>query len=159
MDDFRVKKASEILSRFFDERTIQEATQFETFRSSWKQLVGERLADHSRPKSIMHNTLVISADHSGWIQLFQLEQARILKRIEKSYPELQISSLAFAIELQSDDASDKNLSQNDAQTTDHEESSVSVPHAAPQKELPKELDDIFSRLRSHGGKARHNQAN
>jgi len=159
MDDFRVKKASEILSRFFDERTIQEATQFETFRSSWKQLVGERLADHSRPKSIMHNTLVISADHSGWIQLFQLEQSRILKRIEKNYPELQISSLAFAIELPSDDSLNTKLSQNDTQTTEHEEYSSSAPHSAQQKELPKELDDIFSRLRSHGGKASHNQGN
>jgi hypothetical protein len=99
----------------------------------------------------MHNTLLISADHSGWIQLFQLEQDRILKRIEKSYPELQITSLAFAIELPSEDVPDTNLS--------HEEFSDSVPPAAPKKELPKELDDIFSRLRSHGGKARHNQGN
>ena len=98
MEDFRVKKASEILSRFFDDNMFEAATQFGAFRSKWKKIVGERLADHSRPKGIVHHSLIISADHSGWIQLLQLNQERILARISKSYPELEINGLAFMIE-------------------------------------------------------------
>lgn len=98
MDDFRVKKAGEILSRFFDEKTLRSATQFESFRASWKNIVGQRLADHSKPKSILRRTLLISADHAGWIQLLQIDQERILQRIAKNFPELEITSLAFTVE-------------------------------------------------------------
>lgn len=98
MDDFRVKKAADILSRFFDETTLHAAAQFETVRSTWKQIVGLRLADHSRPKSVLRHTLLIAADHAGWIQLLQMNQARILARIAKYYPELEITSLAFTAE-------------------------------------------------------------
>jgi len=99
MDDFRVKRASEVLKRFFDDRTIEEASRFEAFRSTWKQIVGQRLADHSRPKSVLRRTLLIAADHAGWIQLLQMDQARILERISKHYPELEITSLAFSVEM------------------------------------------------------------
>jgi len=98
MDDFRVKKAADILSRFFDETTLHAAAQFETVRSTWKQIVGQRLADHSRPKSVLRHTLLIAADHAGWIQLLQMNQARILARIAKYYPELEITGLAFTAE-------------------------------------------------------------
>ena len=98
MDDSRVKKASEILSRFFDDNVFEAATQFAAFRSTWKQIVGERLADHSKPKSIMHHCLIVSTEHSGWIQLLQLNQEKILARISKNYPELDITGLAFTIE-------------------------------------------------------------
>ena len=102
MDDFRVKKASEILSKFFDETTLQAATQFDTFRSTWRQIVGPRLADHSKPKGILHHALLICADHAGWVQLLQLNQERILARISKHYPELEITGLAFTVEEQED---------------------------------------------------------
>ena len=98
MDDFRVKKAADILSRFFDETTLHTAAQFETVRSTWRQIVGQRLADHSRPKSVLRHTLLIAADHAGWIQLLQMNQERILARIAKYYPELEITSLAFTAE-------------------------------------------------------------
>jgi hypothetical protein len=98
MDDSRVKKAADILSTFFDETTLRAATQFETVRSTWRQIVGQRLADHSRPKSVVRHTLLIAADHAGWIQLLQIDQARILARIAKYYPELEVTSLAFTVE-------------------------------------------------------------
>ncbi len=47
MDDSRVKKASEILSRFFDDNMFEAARHFAAFRSTSKQIVGERLADDS----------------------------------------------------------------------------------------------------------------
>lgn len=97
MESSRAKKASDILARFFDEKLQSEMSQFQSFRSSWKQLVGERMADHSKPLSVVRHTLVIAADHSGWIQLLQMQQERILERIAKAYPELKITSLAFTI--------------------------------------------------------------
>ncbi len=174
MDDFRVKKASEVLKRFFDDKTIQEASRFETFRSTWKQIVGQRFADHSRPKSVVHRTLLIAADHAGWIQLLQMNQARILERISKYYPELQITSLAFSVEIIGAEKGNTrvepqnvNALHQEVTNEDQNTSSVAVAGAAHiesrdensqfstrsvsrvrSSELPQPLNDIFTRMRS-----------
>lgn len=154
MDDFRAKKASEILSRFFDDTTLQAATQFEMFRSTWKQIVGQRLADHSKPKSILHRTLLISADHAGWIQLLQLDQERILARIAKHYPELEITSLAFTVEEQGDVLPAEALpsaepaAKASAAADNGPEASSKEAQSGPEMKtpLPEPLEEIFSRM-------------
>jgi hypothetical protein len=167
MDDSRVKKASEILSRFFDDTTLQAATQFEMFRSSWKQLVGQRLADHSKPKSVLHRTLLISADHAGWVQLLQLDQERILARISKHYPELEITSLAFTVEERGDILP--------AEALPFAESAAKTPTAAGggpeaienesqmgpgmKTPLPEPLERIFSRMQRTRAGTRHTKGN
>ena len=185
MDDFRVKKASEVLKRFFDDRTIEEASRFESFRSTWKQIVGQRLADHSKPKSVAHRTLLIAADHAGWIQLLQMDQARILERISKHYPELKITCLAFSIGMvgaeeehergvaqaagvspladsreRSSASEGKELSSNvDESLAEIEEVRVQpaarAPSGARNAELPQALGDIFSRMRRKNAKGAH----
>ncbi len=162
MDDFRVKKAADILSRFFDETTLQAAAQFETVRSTWRQIVGQRLADHSRPKSVLRRTLLIAADHAGWIQLLQMDQARILARIAKHYPELEVTSLAFTIEEPKDVASAgaallKGATPNHAavewpSATGGQEATREIPSAGQTQKppLPEPLEKIFSRMRRAG---------
>jgi len=159
MDDFRVKKAGEILSRFFDEKTLRSATQFESFRASWKNIVGQRLADHSKPKSILRRTLLIAADHAGWIQLLQIDQERILQRIAKNFPELEITSLAFTVEETAPEAQQSPLVQSRKREAPSEsqlpqaESLAQQPandtshiHKAPKSALPEPLREIFARL-------------
>ena len=97
MDDSRAKSVSQLLSAFFDEKTLQRGEQYVQFSRSWRSIVGDRLADHSRPSDIRHGVLLIETDHSGWIQLLQLKQERILGEIMKRYPELAIHGLAFRI--------------------------------------------------------------
>lgn len=97
MDDSRAKSVSQLLSAFFDEKTLQRGEQYAQFSRSWRSIVGDRLADHSKPSDIRHGVLVIETDHSGWIQLLQLKQERILAEITKRYPELDIHGLAFRI--------------------------------------------------------------
>ena len=172
MDDSRVKRAAEILTRFFDERTIQEASRFEEFRSTWRQIVGQRLADHSKPRSIVHRTLLIAADHAGWIQLLQMDQARILERISKHYPELEISSLAFTVEMGSaDGALSAEVTGAETRAGEAQTPPLSEPRGASETpsagetraplaeaprgagpanaELPSPLSEIFSRMRSN----------
>lgn len=171
MDDFRVKKASEILKRFFDDETIQEASRFEAFRSTWKQIVGQRLADHSKPKSIMHRTLLITADHAGWIQLLQMDQARILERVSKHYPELEITSLAFTVAL-GEDREKKNNAENSTPAIPLKSESNAEPgrdqssplstlqtSCAPNAEFPKPLGEIFTRMRRNDAQSTREKGN
>lgn len=97
MDDSRAKSVSQLLSAFFDEKTLQRGEQYLQFSRSWRSIVGDRLADHSKPADIRHGILLVETDHSGWIQLLQLKQERILGEIKKRYPELEIHGLAFRI--------------------------------------------------------------
>jgi len=162
MDDLRVKKAAEVLSRFFDDTTLQAATQFEMFRLTWTQIVGQRLADHSRPKSILHRTLLISADHAGWIQLLQLDQERILARISKHYPELEVMSLAFTVEEPGDLSSARPAVSREPAPENAaaaESSAAGGPEAIPgapssvrgqRPPLPEPLEEIFSRMQGAG---------
>lgn len=154
MDDFRVKKAGEILSRFFDERTLRAATQFESFRASWKNIVGQRLADHSKPKSILRRTLLISADHAGWIQLLQIDQERILQRIAKNFPELEITSLAFTVdEVVSEEKQNQPMhtQQPGAPPSSQPEPDASHARKASKAVLPEPLKEIFARLKHPKG--------
>ena len=153
MDDFRVKKAGEILSRFFDEKTLRSATQFESFRASWKNIVGQRLADHSKPKSILRRTLLISADHAGWIQLLQIDQERILQRIAKNFPELEITSLAFTVEEAASEAKQSPQVQSPLAESLPLQPEPDAAHArkASKSALPAPLKEIFARLQRPRG--------
>ncbi|MFZ5859396.1 MAG: DUF721 domain-containing protein [Spirochaetota bacterium] len=153
MDDFRVKKAGEILSRFFDEKTLRSATQFESFRASWKNIVGQRLADHSKPKSILRRTLLISADHAGWIQLLQIDQERILQRIAKNFPELEITSLAFTVEEAASEAKQSPQVQSPLVESLPSQPEPDAAHArkASKAALPAPLKEIFARLQRPRG--------
>ncbi len=154
MDSSHAKKASEILARFFDEKTMGEISQFQSFRSSWKQIVGERIADHSRPMSVIRHTLLVAADHSGWIQLLQMNQERILERIARAYPELNITSLAFTV---CDDALPQQGQRGAAAAVqpgeEHPEPSASTekPHSGQPASLPPALEEIFQRMRREQG--------
>ena len=153
MDDFRVKKAGEILSRFFDEKTLRSATQFESFRASWKNIVGQRLADHSKPKSILRRTLLISADHAGWIQLLQIDQERILQRIAKNFPELEITSLAFTVEEAASEAKQSPQVQSPLVESLPSQPEPDAAHARKESKaaLPAPLKEIFARLQRPRG--------
>lgn len=158
MDSSHAKKASDILTRFFDEKLQNEISQFQSFRSSWKQLVGERMADHSKPLSVVRHTLVVAADHSGWIQLLQMQQERILERIAKAYPELKITSLAFTIlneaEIKAETQASVPAPSPEAPANPSEDR-ASSGQTAEQKPasppLPTPLMDIFRRMRGDQG--------
>jgi len=151
MDDSRAKKASEILARFFDEATIEAANQYARVRTTWKQIVGERLADHSQPKSIVRQTLLIAADHAGWIQLLQLNREKILSRIAKLYPELTISNLAFTIEEIPKDAALLNTAApgKEAAQVEKLEKGIEKQELSQEPgEVPIPLAQIFARMKA-----------
>lgn len=128
MDDSRAKSVSQLLSAFFDEKTLQRGEKYAEFSRSWRSIAGDRLADHSKPSDIRHGVLLIETDHSGWIQLLQLKQERILAEIVKRYPELEIHGLAFRIGY---GEGDKRTAVVDAPTAGH---SPNLPASSGQSE-------------------------
>lgn len=97
MDDSRVKDISSLLSAFFDADKIRKGGKYADFFRSWNQIVGERLAAHSRVSELENGLLIIEAEHPGWIQLLQLRQAEILETVARRFPELDLRGILFRL--------------------------------------------------------------
>jgi hypothetical protein len=95
MDDLRARKASEIIGTILSPDVAAKAGSWSRFFGSWERAAGERLSAHSRPVDVRNGIVIVEADHPGWVQLLQLDQKRILDTIKRSFPELDITGIAF----------------------------------------------------------------
>ncbi|MBN2874312.1 MAG: DUF721 domain-containing protein, partial [Spirochaetales bacterium] len=97
MDDLRVRKASELLSSVLSPAASDQAGMWTGFFGFWAKAAGENLAAHSRPVDVRNGIVFIEAEHPGWIQLLQVKQDQLLATIQKNFPELGISGIAFRL--------------------------------------------------------------
>ena len=95
MDNLHARKASEILGAILSPDVAAKAGSWSRFFGSWERAAGERLSAHSRPVDVRNGIVIVEADHPGWVQLLQMDQKRILDIIKRSFPELEISGIAF----------------------------------------------------------------
>ena len=115
-----MKKAGDIISAILKEKFGPEfmdtAKATTGLFSSWSQIVKEAwpqsdqdnadhpgledipaAAVHSRIKELERGTLLIEADHPGWVQILQTKQSGLLSAAQRRYPELNIKSIAFKL--------------------------------------------------------------
>jgi len=109
-----MKKAGEIISALVSEilgpEFMDTAKVTTGLFSSWAQIVKEAwpqsgqddsdipaAAVHSRIKELERGTLVIEADHPGWIQILQTKQSGLLSVVQRRYRELDIRGIAFRL--------------------------------------------------------------
>ena len=97
MADSRIKSASELLSTFFDADMAAKGREYSGFSRSWRTIAGPRLGEHTKPVDIRHGSLIVEAEHQGWMQLLQMEQDRLLEDIGKNYADLGIRGIAFRL--------------------------------------------------------------
>lgn len=162
MADSRIKSASEILSAFFDRDLVKQGEYYALFDKSWKTIAGPRLAPHSRPVDIRHGLLIVETEHQGWIQLLQIQQDKMLGEIQRRFPELGVRTMAFRlgdatearlqkaarVELKADDSADTQKGQVESQSvTENKEEKA----CAPSTTLPRELKDLFEKIRKNIG--------
>jgi hypothetical protein len=97
MDESRIKDVGALLSAFFDEEKLRRGSQYAQFFESWRSVVGERLAAHSRVVDLDKGILIVEAEHPGWIQLLQLRQTKALEALAKRFPDLAFRGIAFRL--------------------------------------------------------------
>jgi len=93
-----MKKASELLGAFFDENAMKSARGYSALFSSWQSIAGERISAHSRIAELDKTILLIEADHPGWIQIIQMQQASLLEAVRNRFPDLAITGLALRLQ-------------------------------------------------------------
>jgi hypothetical protein len=91
------KDVSSLLSAFFDGETAKSAARAAGFFGGWAQIVGDRLAAHSRISEIERGIVIVEAEHPGWIQVLQLRQSDILESLRQRFPELGLRAIVFRL--------------------------------------------------------------
>jgi hypothetical protein len=59
------------------------------------RVTARKVAEHSRIAYIKNNMLYVETDHQGWAQILQTIQRKIILIINKKYPSISVSSIAF----------------------------------------------------------------
>ena len=95
--DKKVRTAGEVLSRLFESIEQENFEQANQFIKSWKAVVGERIAAHSRVIDVNKGVLVVEVDHPGWSQQLILCKKRILRELSCQFPELAIKTLSIRV--------------------------------------------------------------
>ncbi len=96
-----MKKAGDLLKDFFDNFNIKESGGGKTIPSSWKELAGSDLSEHTRIKDIRKDTVYIEADHPGWVQILELKKRHILGNINSMFPEKGINEIIISLKKKS----------------------------------------------------------
>ncbi len=92
-----MKKAGDILKDFLGTLNIKEKSGRKTITSSWKEIAGEELSEHTKIKDIRKDTIYIEADHPGWLQILDLKKKAIIFNINKMFPDKKIEQIRTSL--------------------------------------------------------------
>lgn len=95
--DKKVRTAGEVISRLFESIEQENFEQANQFIKSWKAVVGERIASHSKVIDVNKGVLVVEVDHPGWSQQLLLNKKKILGELSGQFPELSIQTMSIRI--------------------------------------------------------------
>lgn len=63
--------------------------------ANWRQLAGEKNAEHSYPEQITDGVLAIRCDSTAWATQLRIMRSRLLVNVEEYFPEAGITSIHF----------------------------------------------------------------
>ncbi len=92
-----MKKAGDLLKNIFESFNIKEPKDGKTITSSWQEIAGKELSEHTRIKDIRKDTIYIEADHPGWLQILELKKRSIIGNINAIFPDKGITDIRISL--------------------------------------------------------------
>ncbi len=89
------RQAGDILKELFSSMKISRRE--ETIFDVWPDLVGDEAAKHLKIQDIKSKTLLLTADHPGWVQMAQLRKNEILEKIKGRFPDKYIDNIKISL--------------------------------------------------------------
>ena len=89
------RQAGDILKELFSSMKISKRE--ETIFDVWPDLVGDEVAEHLKIQDIKGRTLLLAADHPGWVQMAQLRKNEILEKIKGRFPDKYIDNIKISL--------------------------------------------------------------
>jgi predicted nucleic acid-binding Zn ribbon protein len=99
-------RLSELIKQYLGEEAIEHARKQRGVFDSWQEIIeaafekrekAELCAGHTRIFSIIDGTLTVKADHTGWIQILQVQKDGILSAINQKFPEAAVKEIEFRL--------------------------------------------------------------
>lgn len=110
MQDSEIIDSTELVTRFINSVNRASLEAGNQMIQAWRAIIesirpnsknaanfGINLASHSRIVDFKNGIILVEADHSSWLQMLQLHKKYILSSLQKRFPELRISTLAFKL--------------------------------------------------------------
>jgi hypothetical protein len=143
-----LRKADDLIDKFLNSIGNTEGSTYVGLFRSWKEIIGQDrpVADHSRPVDVHGHTLVIEADHPGWIQMVMMKSERIIRELKQRFPELGISAISVRTVTQESDRISSRRDSLDTTTnhhTDENRSPLPKPSADDTEALSRISDDTM----------------
>jgi len=67
-------------------------------REEWPRIVGEAIAERSRPRTVRGSTLVIGVVNNVWMNEIQFHRSEIVRKIRREFPSLEIEDIRLKLE-------------------------------------------------------------
>lgn len=168
--DQPVISAADMITKVFSNIDKSELQNSNKLFNVWNSVVskagnyGDRLAEHTHPVDLKNGVLLVEADHPGWIQTLQLYSKFVVTGLNRTLPDLKITSIAFRLagsdaSLCAGESYDEKMKKHRAEMTEkldeqdkviseHEQKSgIKAEPPEKKEELPPKLKDIFEDLR------------
>lgn len=91
------KKASDIVNALFQGFNDSGMRQASSFLRSWREIVGDKIAAHSRVVDVNKGCIVVEVDHPGWSQQLLFIKKRVIGELSRAFPELDISTMVIRV--------------------------------------------------------------
>ena len=145
------RRAAELLQAFLDRIGDTEGPAYVGLFQSWREIAGNRIADHTEPVDVRGTALVVEADHPGWVQMVMMSRRQIIERLATRFPELKINGLHVRLATERTGEEGRRSATSEGLDT-NEPSPVQRPVSKDETEAlaniaDSELRDVLSKLR------------
>lgn len=93
----RISPIGEIIKDVFSRLEGEKKTSKEEMEDLWKELVGNKGFEHSRPASLRKKILTVWVDSSCWMQELTMQKRQLLKGLKRRLGKDRISELHFRV--------------------------------------------------------------
>jgi predicted nucleic acid-binding Zn ribbon protein len=88
----------ESLDRVAASRGVPLASTLSTVFASWPEMVGESVAQHSRPRSLRDGVLVVAVDEPAWATQLRWLEADLLTRLREVLGPDQVARIEVRVQ-------------------------------------------------------------
>jgi hypothetical protein len=86
----------DVLKNIINSYEYKNGLKISLLNSQWKNIIGEKLFNHTQPDKILKKTLYIKCSHTGWVSTLQFYKKDIINNIMNMFPDdFDISGIIF----------------------------------------------------------------
>mgnify|MGYP006284196855 FL=1 len=151
------RHVADVLNRFMSQFTIEGAEDHIGFYSSWQEIAGINLSAHSRPVDIRNGSIVVELDHPGWMQRLQMETGRIVREVNRRFPQLGIRNMYLRVVEAGDRGVQHEAVPRDNPVSRDERGSARLdePYEAAQRDSASKTEDVDPEVKKRFAALRH----